>query len=490
MEIVILSAILLSSAIFLGIGFRTSLGNKSLSDFIPITLGKSHVRNSSEFSASTVATTVSLATIVISYFQLAGYFGIWLLWTVLTTAIGMYWLAKVSPLIQKKLSAYDHRPSLHEYLGAEYASGVVKVVGAICSSVGFLLIFATELLVGSRFLAFLVPSIPEWVTVMALSLVSVVYTFLGGYRAVIKTDNIMMNAIWALIIAFFVFIGYGLFMADLGQLSQIPQATYDFSYRGGLIWFLVGIAIMNIPTHLSNMSIWQRIGASSDQDVVNDGLKRSTWMIAMAWGFLALVAVLGMAFVMPEDKTTYLYQFLQVFSSSTFGLILLFIITVGLYAAMLSTASTLLIATVHTFYEDVIANFRSEEVTKKITSKGEFRTARITIIIATIIAVALVEGLKLIGFSISDLVFAIYGGALALFPPILLSLYLPSERLHQYSKHASIGVVLGFIVGWGIAIVGKFIGDDNMIFLSPTFGIAASALMLWVGSFQAKKALH
>ncbi|MDW3193944.1 MAG: hypothetical protein R8G66_16340 [Cytophagales bacterium] len=486
MEIVILTSIIVSSVIFLGIGFTTSSKNKSLSDFIPITLGKSHVRNSTEFSASTVATTVSLATIVISYFQLAGYFGMWLLWTVLTTAIGMFWLSKVSPLILKKLAAYDHRPSLHEYLGSEYASGIVKVVGAICSSVGFLLIFATELLVGSRFLAFLVPSIPEWITVLTLSLVSVVYTFLGGYRAVIKTDNIMMNAIWALIIAFFVFIGYGIFTADLGQLSAIPTTALDFSNRDGLIWFLVGIAIMNIPTHISNMSIWQRIGASSDQGVVNNGLKRSTWMIAMAWGFLAVVSVLGMAFVNPEDNTTYLYQFLQVFSSSTFGLILLFIITVGLYAAMLSTASTLLIATVHTFYEDVIANFRSEEVAKKITAKGEFRTARITIIIATIIAVALVEGLKLIGFSISDLVFAIYGGALALFPPILLSLYLPSERLHQYSKRASIGVVLGFIVGWGMAIVGKIIGDDNMIFLSPTFGIAASALMLWLGSFKDK----
>lgn len=488
MEIVILSSIILSSIIFLGIGFSTSSNNKSLADFIPITLGRSHVRNSTEFSSSTVATTVSLATIVISYFQLADYFGLWLLWTVLTTAIGMFWLSKTSPRILKKLSVYDHRPSLHEYLGIEYSSVIVKVVGAICSGVGFLLIFATELLVGSRFLAYMIPSIPEWITVIALSLVSVIYTFLGGYRAVIKTDHIMMNSIWALIIAFFVFIIYGLFQADLGQLSNIPLPSYDFSNRDGLFWFLVGIAIMNIPTHLSNMSIWQRIGASADQDVVNDGFKKSTWKISMAWGFLAIVSVLGLAFVSPTDKTQYLYEFLTVFSGSTVGLILLFIIAVGLYAAMLSTASTLLIATVHTFYEDVIANFKHQDVADRITSKSEFRTARITIIVATLIAVGLVEGLKYIGFSISDLVFAIYGGALALFPPILLSLYLPRESLTKYSRYASIGVVLGFAVGWGSAIIGKIIGDDNMIFLSPTFGIATSALSLWLGSWSRAKA--
>lgn len=484
METIILIAITISSVLFLGIGFSTAAKNKNLADFIPITLGKSHVRNSKEFSSSTVATTVSLATIVISYFQLAEYFGLWLLWTVLTTAIGMFWLYKTSPRILKKLSAYDHRPSLHEYLGIEYSSTVVKLVGAICSGVGFLLIFATELLVGSRFLAYMIPSIPEWGTVVALSLVSVVYTFLGGYRAVIKTDHLMMNAIWALILAFFAFITYGLFQMDLGSLRNIPMAAWDFSYRDGLIWFLVGIAIMNIPTHISNMSIWQRIGASADQEVVNHGFKKSTWKIAMAWGFLAIVSVLGLAFVTPEDKTQYLYDFLLVFSGSTMGLVLLFIVVVGLYAAMLSTASTLLIATVHTFYEDVIANFKQEAVASRIQSKGEFRIARITIIVATLIAVGLVEGLKYIGFSISDLVFAIYGGALALFPPILLSLYLPRESLNAYSRYASIGVVLGFAVGWGSAIVGKIIGDDNLIFLSPTFGIATSALSLWIGSFR------
>lgn len=209
MATIVITALLLSSVIYLIMGFALGKDNKTLGDLFPVVFGRNaKVRSIDEFSTSTVATTVSLATIVLAYFELAGYFGVWLLWTALTTAIGMIIVSFASKRIWAKMSEYKHRPSMHEFIGVEFNSKTVALVASACTSIGFLLIFATELIVGSKFLAGLVPSIPQWITVVFISAVGFVYTLWGGFRAVIKTDQLQMKFIWALI---FVLGGYYIF---------------------------------------------------------------------------------------------------------------------------------------------------------------------------------------------------------------------------------------------------------------------------------------
>ena len=203
METIVLSALLLSAILYLVMGWIIGRNNKDLADLLPILFKhNAHVKSVDEFRSSTVATTVSLATIVLAYFELAGYFGLYLLWTAITTAIGMYIVSKLSRTIWEKLQAYEHRPSLHEFLATEFNSKSIKLVASLCTSIGFLMIFATELIVGSRFLAQLVPQVPEWATVVFLSMVGFIYTVTGGFRAVIKTDQVQMKFIWLLIASF------------------------------------------------------------------------------------------------------------------------------------------------------------------------------------------------------------------------------------------------------------------------------------------------
>lgn len=483
MAIIVIIAILLSAAFYLYIGFSTGSKTKSLADLIPVVFGRNaRVDSVDEFSTSTVATTVSLATIVIAYFELAGYFGLYLLWTAITTAIGMLLVSVVSKRIWHKMSEYDHRPSLHEFLGTEYKSPTVALVASFCTSIGFLLIFATELIVGSRFLAQLVPSIPEWVTVIFLSLIGFVYTLAGGFRAVIKTDQIQMKLIWAFIIILGGYYLYQFLQIDLAaSLATVPKGVLDLSPRAGLMVFLIGIAIMNIPTHISNMSVWQRISGAQNPETVVKGFKRSIWGISFSWGLIALLACLAYLLVTPSENEALLSALLTQLGSSGLGKVVLFSVIVGLYGAMLSTASTNLIVVTHTVSEDILAKFKSQSLADRINSKREFLTSRAILIGAAVLAVFLVEGLKFFGFSIADLVFAIYGGALALFPPILFALFRPSESLKTLSLYASIAVILGFAGGWGSAIYGKLIGDSNLIFLSPTVGIGVSFLVLGIG---------
>ena len=380
------------------------------------------------------------------------------------------------------MNTYDHKPSLHEFIGTEYNSRSVIFAASACTSIGALLIFATELIVGSRFLAGLIPEIPEWITVTFMCTIGFLYTAVGGFRAVITTDRLQMKFIWGLIVV--LVIAYSIHIFDTGfsvSLAKVPNGIFDFSPRRGLFFFLIGIAIMNIPTHISNMSIWQRISGAQQPEFVVKGFRQSIWGTALSWGSLATLACCAYMIVTPENDKTLFTDMLAVISENPLGKIFLFFIVLGLYGAMLSTASTLLIVVTHTISEDIIARMKSATLTERINSKNEFIQTRIILAIAALIAIFLVEGLKYIGFSIADLVFAIYGGSLALFPLILFALLGKREKLQKLSSYAVCAVSLGFLAGWGTAVYGKIIGNGNLIFLSSGFSISVAFIVILIG---------
>ncbi len=489
METIVITGLLISSLIYIYIGLRLKKDNKSIADFLPISKQKSQAKISSvdEFSTSTVATTVSLATIVLAYFELAGAFGFVLFWTVITTTIGMLLVSVFAKRIWNKMRVYDNKPSLHEYLGIEYNSKSVAMVASICTSLGFLLIFATELIVGSRFLAGLVPDIPEWVTVVFLTFVGFFYT-LSGFKTVIKTDQLQMKMIWAFIGALGIYYIYHIVTSDWQtNWDMLPKSVQTININSSLWAFVIGIAVMNIPTHISSMAVFQRISAAETPDIVVKGFKRSIWGIAFSWGFLVILACFAYMIVTPEKPTTLLPELLTAISSTVFGKLVLFISVLGLFASMLSTASTNLIVVTHTLSEDVFAKLKRKSLTERIKSKEELKFSKGILIASALVAIFLVEGLKHLGFSIADLVFAIYSGSLVLFPLILVSLFYGRERLNQISTFASLAVILGFIFGWGSAIYGKIFNIGNLIFLSPAFGIGVSALLILIGMISLKR---
>jgi Na+/proline symporter len=185
--------------------------------------------------------------------------------------------------------------------------------------------------------------------------------------------------------------------------------------------------------------------------------------------------------VQPVNSQHLLSDLLLFISKTSLGKVVLFFVVLGLYGAMLSTASTNLIVVAHTISEDIIAPIKNITLSKRIDSAKEFIKSRIILTLAALAAIFVVVGLKALQFSIADLVFSIYGGALALFPLIMFALYLDRQRLNNLSIYASTAVIAGFIVGWGIAIYGKLSGDGNLIFLAPTFSIAISLSILVIG---------
>lgn len=200
MEIIVITAFALSFCIYILIGARQQKSVSTLGDIIPIVKGKNAtVKGHAEFSASNVAASISLATVIVAFFDLAPSLGLWLLWPAITTALGFWLFSLLTKKIWQKMSLYNHRPSLHEFIGTEFNSKSVALTGAIFTTIGYLSAFAVELTVGGRFLSGLIPEIPQLLTVVLIALVGFLYTGMGGFRTVVVTDRIQMWFIWLLL---------------------------------------------------------------------------------------------------------------------------------------------------------------------------------------------------------------------------------------------------------------------------------------------------
>ena len=486
MSIIVICALLFAFVVYIAVGLSVGRRTKGIADMLPLGFNKqARVENSAEFSASTVATTISLATVIMAFFELAETVGLWLFWTVITTTAGLLLVRFFAGRIWRRLSTYDHRPTLHEFLGNEYDSKVLSYVGAVCTSMGFLGAFAVELAVGSKLFAQLVPAVPPWVVVIVLSVVAFSYTAVGGFRAVIVTDRIQMISIWLLLLALPVF--YVFYIAGHGgwaeNFARIPAGTFRLEFKEMPVAFILGIFVMNTMTYVSDMSIWQRIAAAKQSSTVTRGLLSSVLGSAATWSMFVVLACLVFVIVTPAQGVNPLLSLLEVIRD-TGGVLagaVLFIVCLGLYGAMLSTASTQLIAVSHTLYEDVFAHMRKHPLAERLTLKGELTISRSILVIAAMFSIVLVQLLSIAGFSIVDMVFAIFGAQVGLCPLVIGALLLPKAKLKGMSAWAAVAVSAGFIAGWEAALLGHFTGNQNLVFLAPVFSLIVSSAFLCVG---------
>jgi Na+/proline symporter len=486
MSTTVIISLLLALLVYIAVGLFLGRRTKNVADMLPLVFNRqARVLSSSEFASSTVATTISLATVIMAFFELAQKQGIWLFWTVVTTSTGLFLVRLFAKRIWNRISVYDHRPTLHEFLGTEYKSEPLRYVGAVCTSLGFLCAFAVELTVGTKFFAALVPGVPSWTVILVLTVVAFLYTAIGGFRAVIVTDRIQMFSIWLLLLSLPLFYMYFIFTHGgwSENFSKIPVGTLDFSYREGLFAFLLGILVINVPTFISDMSIWQRIAGAQEDKTVSTGLLRSIFSSAATWGVFALLACFSFMIVQAKEGVNPLLGVIHVIGNAegTLPMIVLFFSVLGLYGAMLSTASTQLIAVSHTVYADVFSRIREHPSKERIESKKELNISRTILVFAAIVSTLLVQLLERGGLSITDLVFAVYGPQLALCPLVITALLFKRQQLSNLSAWAALAVTVGFITGWGSAVYGGLTDNSNWVFLSPVLSLIASSALLFTG---------
>jgi len=246
---------------------------------------------------------------------------------------------------------------------------------------------------------------------------------------------------------------------------------------------------MNIPAPFADAATWQRLCATRTASDARRGLARAIAWFVLIWGGIIVCAstIATMATAAgifdPAGGTLMTFLITLLAKGGALELLLLFFFILGLFSAMITTADSLLLVSAQMFTQDLL---RIQAPPVRDESSRGLRTARIALVAIAGASFGVFSIFRWIGFDVVQLIFAIYGAHLALFPVVIVALYLRHRlELRKAVPAALLATVAGFLAGWGAAFYGKSGGDPNWLYNGPAVALLASCLAFAVASVPA-----
>lgn len=377
-------------------------------------------------------------------------FGFGQAWIGIGLALGtaLNWIL-VAKRLRKFSAAANDAITVPQYLSNRFAtkSPVLQIVSAIIFLVFFTVYVASSFVAGTSVFTTVFENLNEGTAMLIFAAIILVYTFLGGFKAVCWTDffqgMLMLIALLAVPIVVY-------FVADLdkGALAQVFSYTdangdvvncaftsnfFSADWKeiaSGLAW---GLGYFGMP------HIIVRFMSIKDAKMVN---KSAT--IAIIWVVIALVAVIVMAYfgrmivgaeLLTQGKQSLVFIVLSrmLFPGFIAGLLMAAII-----AASMSTADSQLLVAASSFTSDIYKPiFRKNASEKEVLWVG-----RIIVLIVAIVAYFIASSKGSGAQAIMNMVENAWAGFGSAFGPvIILSLF---WRRFTY-KGAIAGVVGGAV---------------------------------------------
>jgi len=369
-------------------------------------------------------------------------FGLGQAWIGIGLAIGtaLNWIL-VARRLRRFSQAANDSITLPQYLSNRFAtkSPVLQIICAVVFLVCFTVYVASAFVAGTKVFTTIF-NIDASIAMIIFASILIVYTFLGGYKAVCWTDFfqglLMLGAV--LIIPIMVVCTQDLNADALQTVYQSGSNTYVFNANifaatpteiaNGLAW---GLGYFGMP------HILVRFMAIKKASMVK---KSAT--VAIVWVVLALVAVIIIAYLgrmmvaeelLPNSQQDLVFITMtrKLFPAFIAGLLLSAII-----AASMSTADSQLLVASSSFTSDIYKPI----IRKKASDKETLWVGRIVVLIIAVIAYFIASSKSEGASAIMDMVGNAWAGFGSAFGPvILLSIF---WRRFTY-KGAVAGVVAG-----------------------------------------------
>ncbi|MEZ4944006.1 MAG: sodium:solute symporter family protein [Cyclobacteriaceae bacterium] len=397
-----------------------------------------------------------------------GLSGSWLLFTGLVGA----WLAAIFTVPKlKKLDMTSGYLTYPDFLRAKYG-GKVAMFAAVISGVGYLGFTGGQILAGAKLAAGSVFSDitafdPLSFSLFVIAAVILLYTVLGGIKAVIYTDTVQ----WIVLLAGLMFLGFPFAYYKLGGWEVISAAlpASHFSLTNVSAITIINWSFTIIPIWFIAMTLYQRVYASPN---VKEA-KRAFFIAGVfEYPFMAFVGVgLGMlarvAFPDSDSEMALPLMLNHVLPIGVSGFLL-----ASYFSAVMSTADSCLIASSGNFTNDIIV----ELYKKKLSYKAIIRLSQLITLVVGVLALLLASTFQ----SVLDIVLQAYGFMVS-------GLLVPTLVAYFSKKTDSAAAAVSMIGGGGFTLVSILAKIDLPMGLDPTvFGLTISAV-LYFGVYYLRK---
>ncbi len=404
-----------------------------------------------------------------------GLSGSWMLFTGLLGA----WLAAV--ILIPKLSALPEFKKLFTFpqIFSIFYDKKTALLAGIISAIGYAGFTSSQLLAGAKLASSTFADLSLTNALVIMGVIAVVYTVMGGLKAVIYTDTIQ----WALLLSGLVFIGLPLGYVSVGGYEKIREVLPpEFLSLTNIRWQdMVNWGITIIPIWFVGMTLYQRIYACKSEKAA-----QKAWYIAglFEWPVMALMGVLLGMFARVGAETgmfAYLgYESAQGMDAEVgLPMLLRTILPAGLmglmmsayFSAVLSTADSCLMASSGNLVTDIIGY-------KGVDQKKFLRLSQIITLGIGVFAVLLASVMQ----SVLELMLYSYAFMVSgLFIPVLGGLFM--------KKPSANAAFFSMLIGGGTTISLILIGRDLPLGLDANiYGISLSLItFVMINQFRNKQ---
>lgn len=396
-----------------------------------------------------------------------GLSGSWMLFTGLIGA----WLAAVFLIPKVKGNRVFDKAYTFPEVFKYYFNPRVALIAGVISAVGYAGFTSSQILAGAKLATGTFADLELNTALWIMGSIAVIYTVMGGLKAVIYTDTVQ----WTILMFGLIFIGIPISYNAIGGWEAIT-ATVDpellsmtnITWQNVIYW-----AVTIIPIWFVGMTLYQRIYACNDEKTA-----KRAWYLAglFEWPVMAFMGVLlglfakvaagqgmfeylGPANISDTDPETGLPMLLR----TVLPVGLMGIMMSAYFSAILSTADSCLMASSGNVVSDIIGFFRDVDH----ESDTFLRFSQITTLIIGVLAILIASSMT----SVLDLMLYSYAFMVSgLFVPIVGAFY--------WEKSSSVGAVSAMIFGGATTICLELFVEQLPAGLDANvFGITVSAIV-------------
>jgi SSS family solute:Na+ symporter len=398
-----------------------------------------------------------------------GLSGSWMLFTGLIGA----WLASVFLIPKVKRNPVFDKAYTFPDVFDHYFNAKVALVAGIISAIGYAGFTSAQILAGAKLAHGTFADLDLNTALIIMGAIAVIYTVMGGLKAVIYTDTIQ----WAILMLGLVFIGLPISYTAVGGWDAIQStlkpemlSMTNLSWQNIVYW-----VVTIIPIWFVGMTLYQRIYACNDEETA-----KKAWYLAalFEWPVMAFMGVLlGLFAKVGADQGMFDYLGAANVSATDpetgLPMLLRTVLPVGLmglmmssyFSAILSTADSCLMASSGNVVSDIIGYFKDVDH----DSDRFLRFSQVTTFLIGAMAMLLALSMT----SVLDLMLKSYSFMVSgLFVPIIGALY--------WKNSSSTGALAAMLVG-GFTTVFLGSGQLPVAFGDGTLGLAWASFSLPLG---------
>jgi SSS family solute:Na+ symporter len=414
----------------LAIGFYHFRRNKSTEDYY---VGSRNIR-AHHVGLSIVATDVgggfSIGLGGVGF--LMGLSGSWLLFTGLVGA----WLTAVLVIPRiKRIDAEQKMFTYPDFLRFRY-NNAVALLAAVISGIGYLGFTGGQIQAGATLASSTMirePVLgmePRTFALVVIAVITVLYTVIGGLKAVIYTDTIQ----WIILLSGLIFVTVPVTLVKIGGFAALREALPpEFFTLTNIEWYTyINWMVTIIPIWLIGMTLYQRMYACRDEKEA-----RRAWYIAgiFEYPIMAFTGVfLGMCarVVFPEipdsaSETAMPRLIQEVLPVGVTGIVI-----ASYFSAIMSTADSCLMAASGNFVNDVIERAIGVRLSRKVSVRLSMGVTLVIGVIATLLAARFETVLDAILLAYSFMV---------------AGLFVPTLGAYFWKRSSSAGAFGGMLAG-------------------------------------------